>query len=425
MKKNSVIVTFTTIYIIFFLFISCKKEESKPVVNVTVTTNEVVVTTMFDALSGGNINSDSNIPVDFVGVCWSESKTPTLNDFYSTDTLQDDGTFASKMTQLKPKTTYFVRAYARIGLDVYYGNEREFAMPFGDLPTLTTDSIIDILHNEAVGGGNVTANGSLPVTAKGICWNTSPNPTIDDQHCVNGLGIGEFTQTITDLKGSTTYYVRAYATNSYGTAYGNEVCFTTLAENNGHPYIDLGLPSGTMWAYYNIGASHPEDYGDFYAWAETATKEEYADWNYKYYDTVVGWLKYTCRFQWSWGYVIPCAVYDNLKVLEPEDDAAVLHLGNGWHVPTLQEAKELIKYCTLKAEIFHDVYGYRLIGPNGNSMFMPDNKFVFDGYWVNEIYGQHFISAYSIFYRSNSYEIELDGLTDRMRGNPIRPTFKP
>ncbi len=96
-------------------------------------------------------------------------------------------------------------------------------------PTVTTTAIADIDKNTATGGGNVTADGGATVTARGICWSTSQNPTVDGNHTTDGTGTGSFTSSMTGLTANTTYYVRAYATNSVGTAYGEQVSFTTLA----------------------------------------------------------------------------------------------------------------------------------------------------------------------------------------------------
>ena len=97
-------------------------------------------------------------------------------------------------------------------------------------PTVTTTAISDVDKTTATGGGNVTADGGATVTARGICWSTSQNPTISGSHTTDGTGTGSFTSSMTGLAANTTYYVRAYATNSAGTAYGEEVSFTTLPD---------------------------------------------------------------------------------------------------------------------------------------------------------------------------------------------------
>ena len=97
-------------------------------------------------------------------------------------------------------------------------------------PTVTTTAISDVDKTTATGGGNVTADGGATVTARGICWSTSQNPTVSDSHTTDGTGTGSFTSAMTSLAANTTYYVRAYATNSAGTAYGEHVSFTTLPD---------------------------------------------------------------------------------------------------------------------------------------------------------------------------------------------------
>jgi hypothetical protein len=99
------------------------------------------------------------------------------------------------------------------------------------VPIVTTTEVTDITYNTAVSGGTVISNGGAAVTAKGVCWNTSPNPTLINSYTINGTGTGAYTSNITGLASGTIYYVRAYATNSVGTAYGEEKSFTTFEES--------------------------------------------------------------------------------------------------------------------------------------------------------------------------------------------------
>ena len=101
-----------------------------------------------------------------------------------------------------------------------------------NIPTVSTNLIINITSDAASSGGNVTDNGGINLTAKGICWSNKSNPTINDNTTNNGIGTGSFTNVISDLTSCTTYYVRAFATNSIGTAYGNEREFKTLNNNS-------------------------------------------------------------------------------------------------------------------------------------------------------------------------------------------------
>jgi len=112
-------------------------------------------------------------------------------------------------------------------IDYFIPNIR-FGKPI-ELPVVTTANITQITKTTAKSGGEVTGEGSAPVTAKGICWATTQNPTISKSHSVNGNGLGEFQSDLSNLQPGTTYYVRAYATNAGGTSYGVEKTFTTSA----------------------------------------------------------------------------------------------------------------------------------------------------------------------------------------------------
>jgi len=115
------------------------------------------------------------------------------------------------------------------GYDVFVTKINAFLIT---IPSVTTTAISSITPFSASGGGNVTSDGGAAVTARGVCWSTFPNPTTTDSHTTNGTGTGVFTSSITGLTPNTTYYVRAYATNSIATAYGNQITFTTSALDN-------------------------------------------------------------------------------------------------------------------------------------------------------------------------------------------------
>ncbi len=140
----------------------------------------------------------------------------------------DLGRFTSQITNLYPLTTYYFRAYVKEGSDFMYGETVPFQTQ-GSIttPTVTTSLVTDITSNSATCGGNVTAYGGRNVTARGICWNTAPNPSVDNSKVQSGSGLGVFTAAMTGLSYDTTYYVRAWATNDSGTAYGSQVQFTT------------------------------------------------------------------------------------------------------------------------------------------------------------------------------------------------------
>jgi uncharacterized protein (TIGR02145 family) len=195
----------------------------------TVTTANVTNITAFAATGGGNVLSTGGATVTARGVCWATAPEPTLANNYTTNGT-GAGAFTSSLTGFMPATLYYVRSYATNSVGTAYGNPVEFTT-LPTTPTLTTAVVSEINTNSATCGGNVTVSGGADVTARGVVWSTSQNPTITTNQgiTVDGNGLGSFTSLLTNLLSGTTYFVRAYATNSAGTIYGNQQSFTTLA----------------------------------------------------------------------------------------------------------------------------------------------------------------------------------------------------
>jgi len=193
----------------------------------TLTTNVATSVTNITAISGGNISSDGGTPVTARGICWSTSPNPTV----ANDTTRNGvgtGSFISNMNGLLGSTTYYVRAYAVNTSGVAYGNQITFTTPVPTPPSLTTIALSSITSVSVATGGSVVNNGGAPITARGVVWDTLQNPVVTKNRSINGSINNIFLDTIRGLAGSRVYYVRSYATNSAGTAYGNEVSFTTL-----------------------------------------------------------------------------------------------------------------------------------------------------------------------------------------------------
>ncbi len=185
------------------------------------TTTEATEISVSGAISGGNISNAGGTEIISRGVCWSTNENPTIENNHSSSGT-GAGEYTVSITGLSIGNTYYVRAYATNSIGVAYGNQVTFS---NDIPTLTTTSISDITETSASSGGEITNSGGTAVISRGICWSTSPSPTIGDNKTTNGSGTGTFSTSMTGLTKSETYYVRSYATNSIGTAYGNQLSF--------------------------------------------------------------------------------------------------------------------------------------------------------------------------------------------------------
>lgn len=223
MNKSCII-----ILLFFISFVSCTKYPKPPEGygnKIELSTSNISNITSSTAVSGGNITSDRGDSISKRGVCWGTSTNPTINDKVTVSGT-GIGTFVSSITGLLPVTTYYVRAYATNRNGSFYGNEQSFKT-LAALSTITTDAVSSITQTSAVCGGNISTDGGTTITQRGVCWATTQNPTTANSKTSNGSGIGSFSSNITALTPGTAYYVRAYATSAVGTAYGNEVNFTT------------------------------------------------------------------------------------------------------------------------------------------------------------------------------------------------------
>lgn len=372
----------------------------------TVTTADVTDITQTTAVSGGNVTDDGGAAVTARGVCWSKDPNPTIdNSFISNG--NGTGSFTIEISGLTSATTYYVRAYATNSEGTSYGEQKMFTtLQYIQLPTVTTTVVTNVTSTGATSGGNVTDDGGAAVTARGVCWSTSPDPTINDNKTTDGNGTGAFTSQLTNLTHSTTYYIRAYATNSEGTSYGEQKYFSTLSDGmiNGHQYVDLGLSSGLKWATCNVGADSPEDYGNYYAWGETETKAEYTQDNSVTFGQQLNDISGNAQY-----------------------DAATANWGGSWRMPTKDEIRELIYNCNWTPETQNGVDGFKVTGNNGNYIFIPASGYR-DGsslYIYGECYywsstpRQYGVEFANILYSDTEFQSE--DVNYRYRGLTIRP----
>ena len=194
--------------------------------------------------------------------------------------------------------------------------------------------------------------------------------------------------------------------------------------------VDLGLPSGTLWASMNIGASSPEDYGDYFAWGETT--------GYKDGKTSFLWSNY----KWSEGSNTSMTKYcnksddgnngftDNKTQLDPEDDAAYANWGADWRMPTIEQCNELCTKCTWTWKTENNVNGYEVTGPNGNSIFLPAPGCYEYGssiwgadtnglYWSRTLNTQSPSGALYLNFSNTSFD--ANHYNARCNGLPVRP----
>lgn len=192
-----------------------------------VTTTAITEIKSSSASAGGNVTDGGGAEITARGIVYSTDPNPTTENVTTSDDT-GDGEFESLLTGLKGSTTYYVRAYATNVAGTSYGPQLEFTTAAPVLATVLTLPVSNILGVSASGGGNITDDGGADITARGVAFSKNPNPVIAENATEDGTGMGEFDSQMEGLDGLTTYYVRAYAVNSVGVGYGEEVSFTTL-----------------------------------------------------------------------------------------------------------------------------------------------------------------------------------------------------
>ena len=281
------------------------------------------------------------------------------------------------------------------------------------------------------------------VTANSAVIEVEFNPTAATIQTVTACYTGELKKEMTHVKGlvyrvelknlqsDTEYHVYYEVSNVFSTVLVTGNCSFITAKKGEKPnptvtpeYVDLGLPSGVKWATFNVGATQPEEYGDYFAWGETEPKELY-DWStYKWCDGSYNTLtKYNTDSEYG--------VVDNKKILESSDDAAYVNWGGNWRMPSVDEWNELLSHCSLKWEERNGVSGVTLVSvQNGNSLFLPAaGVYHYDNGLVNlNVEG---------WYRTNSLDESRGTISlgfsytgsinwyanDRCFGQPVRPVY--
>ena len=243
-------------------------------------------------------------------------------------------------------------------------------------------------------------------------------------------------------KGSSTFAGWNTQADGTGTAYADKASVTLIANQtlyaqweapkdtgiaDGHEWVDLGLPSGTKWATCNVGATLPEEYGDYFSWGETEPKSDYNSSTYKWSTRIPPTMTKYCTSSYY-------GTVDNKTTLELTDDAAYVNWGSSWRMPTKEEIDELqnTSYTTWTFTTKNGVKGYNVVSKtNGNSIFLPAAGYRDDSglnvagsygqYWCSSLYTSNPNIAYELYFYS---DIVIDNGNFRGYGLTVRPVLR-
>ena len=290
-----------------------------------------------------NLTVTASNPLVYATLNWTDASNNEtgfrIERKIGTGTFTTIGQVGSNITtyrdsSITQSTTYVYRVFSinSAGSSVQSSNEYTLITNTSGLPVLSTTSITSITSNSAVSGGNITANGGSAVTSRGVCWSTSPNPTIAlSTKTINGSGNGNFTSNITSLSAGNTYYVRAYAINNNGVSYGDQLIFNTLNSVVNLSSVTIGTQ---IWSSKNLDISKYRNgdpipqITDPIAWQN---------------DTLGAWCWYnndSTTYGATYGKLYNWYAIKNTKGFAPQ----------GWHVPTTREWNKLLKYLDPNAD---------------------------------------------------------------------------
>lgn len=319
----------TLILILFILSIfSCNKVADDPKgsnkIEISSTIIDTVKTSYIVVNASANLGNYGTITDH--GFCWGISISPDLSGSHkSLGAFQNGGSFSSKLTGLLPSTKYYIRSYAKNTYNTIFGIQNEFTTLDITLPEVQTVSIIYSTDTSSICSGNIISDGGGIVLSRGVCWSTSKNPTIANSHTIDGNGTGPFTSDITGLNANTTYYVRAYATNSAGPSYGLQVTFKTPGPNtvvdiDGNIYHTL-LIETQVWMVENLKTTKFRN-GDPIPYWNNSTSRGYCWYNN---DSI-----YKSTYGAIYNYYTSA---DSRSICPP-----------GWHIPSVEDWTTLINY---------------------------------------------------------------------------------
>lgn len=251
----------------------------------------------------------------------------------------------------------------------------------------------------------------------------------------SNISMGKHVQYSVNIQRGTEMKISETSIEEWGEAenMGDVTLKESKIDANGREYVDLGLPSGTLWATCNVGASTPEGYGDYFAWGDPVGHDEEADasgywYQWKYYKWCNGDYKSLTKYCLDSYY----GKVDNKMVLDPEDDAAQVNWGGDWRMPSETEYNELLSSCTWAWTTINDVNGYKVSGSNGNWIFLPAAGYRYDEqkeamgyygrYWANSFSSSYSYYAYDLHFHDSYKSVEPKG-GERCYGYSVRPVL--
>jgi uncharacterized protein (TIGR02145 family) len=386
--------------ILFFLIVAMIGCKTKFVP--TLTTTSVNKITETSAISGGNVTDDGNTQIVSRGIVWSRTQQPTIET--NMDLVESGsglGLFEIEITGLEGNTQYFVRAFASNEIGTSYGNQQEFITLLVEKPTVVSLKASDITTTSALVGGNITHDGGTMITEQGIFWGTTINAETTGIKVTveSGAGIGTYSYQLNSLTANTIYFVKAFAINSKGISYGDEISFTTqnitTTDIDGNIYHTVTIDKQTWMVEnlktmkYNDGSSIPLITGNA-EWGNMTTP------GYCFYENDSSYNKANYGAIYNW-YAV------NTGKLCP----------SGWHVPTDAEWNTLTTFLgesIAGAKIKESGTLHWLLAPNNCATnetgftALPGGYRVFDGSFESiGFYGRYWSSTQNQGYEPNAF----------------------
>ena len=372
----------------------------------TVTTEAATAISSTQGQLNGYVVEHPDYPVTERGFLFADNTQ--FNGAVEYSTGAGSGQFHYTVSNLQLATRYYYQAYAQSAMGITYGDVLYFDTQ-AEMPTVLTLDVMDVKASKATVTGNVTATGGAYVTHRGVCWSTAQNPTLNDSHTDDGNGLGVFTSHITGLTPDTTYYVRAYATNSVGTVYGVELTFTTqppfycgidtLTDYDGNVYhtVEIGQQ---CWLKENLRTTHYADGAIIPVGTEVSETTAY-----RYYPNDNSANVPIYGYLYNWAAVMHGAASSNAN---PSGVQGICP--EGWHVPSGAEWMQLIHYVRSQSQYWC----------NGDSSFIVQALASPTGYIYQS--GSPFDSPYTIK-GGNPNEYNATGFSALLAGNALANNF--